>query len=110
MRADSSAGPGEHIVALRFDYDGGGPGKGGTVTLTCDGETIGSGQVERTTPGLFSFDEGLDIGLDSLDPVVDDYATARGVFNGTIDSVVIDVAPDAEHDPSLVLQQRYRRQ
>ncbi len=110
VRAESAVPAGEHVVALRFDYDGGGAGKGGTVTLTCDGDPIGSGRVERTTPGLFSFDEGLDVGLDSLEPVVDDYATPRGAYNGTIDKVVIDVAPDAEHDPDLVLKQRYRRQ
>lgn len=42
--------------------------------------------------------------------MVADYATERGVYNDTIVSVVIDIAPDAEHDPDLVPQQRYRRQ
>ncbi|MGH3703631.1 MAG: arylsulfatase [Agromyces sp.] len=110
VRATRAVAPGEHVVELRFDYDGGGAGKGGAVTLTSDGVEIGSGRVERTVPGLFSFDEGLDIGFDSLDPVVDDYASARGAFNGTIETVTIDIAPGGEHDPDLVLRARYRKQ
>lgn len=58
VRADGPVGPGDHEVALRFEYDGGGAGKGGTAHLLCDGAEIGSGRVERTVPGLFSFDEG----------------------------------------------------
>jgi arylsulfatase A-like enzyme len=110
VRADQPTPAGEHAVEMRFAYDGGGAGKGGTVTLLCDGAPIGAGRVERTVPGLFSFDEGLDVGTDSLDSVVDDYVTPKGTFNGTIDSVTIDIDPDAEHDPDLVLRARYRKQ
>ena len=110
VRADQTVGPGEHVLVMRFDYDGGGAGKGGTVSLTCDGDPIGTGRIDRTVPGLFSFDEGLDIGLDSLDPVVDDYATQKGTFTGTIDNVGIDIDPNAHHDPDLVLRARYRKQ
>lgn len=110
VSADAPIGPGDHVLELRFDYDGGGAGKGGTASFTCDGEAIGSGRIDRTVPGLFSFDEGLDIGFDSLDPVVDDYATPKGRFTGTIDTVIIDIDPNAHHDPDLVVKQRYRRQ
>lgn len=110
VRADRPVGLGAHTVGMHFHYDGGGAGKGGTVTLSCDDQVIGTGRVERTVPGLFSFDEGLDIGTDSLDPVVEDYRTDKGRFNGTIDHVTVDIAPDAEHDPDLVLRARYRKQ
>jgi arylsulfatase len=110
VRAGHPVTAGDHILELRFDYDGGGAGKGGDVTLSCNGEQIGTGRIDRTTPGLFSFDEGLDIGLDSLDPVVPDYASPHGRFTGTIHQVDLDVAPDAEHDPELVLRARYRKQ
>ncbi|WP_370618163.1 hypothetical protein [Mumia sp. Pv 4-285] len=110
VRADESVGPGDHVIGMRFDYDGGGAGRGGAVSFTCDGEPIGTGRVGKTVPGLFSFDEGLDIGLDSLDPVVDDYTTPKGAFTGTIDNVVLDIDPDADHDEDLVIRARYRKQ
>lgn len=110
VRADQPVNAGEHVVEMRFDYDGGGAGKGGDVRLRCDGVEIGKGRLDKTVPALFSFDEGLDIGLDSLDPVVDDYATPRGAFNGSIANVVVDIAPEAEHDPDLVVRARYRKQ
>ena len=102
-------GPGPHVVQMRFDYDGGGAGRGGEVRFTCDDEELGSGRVDQTVPALFSFDEGLDIGLDSLDPVVSDYATPKGRFTGVIDTVVIDIAPEAHHDADLVTRALYRR-
>jgi arylsulfatase len=86
------------------------PVNAGDVRLRCDGVGIGKGRLDKTVPALFSFDEGLDIGLDSLDPVVDDYATPRGAFNGSIANVVVDIAPEAEHDPDLVVRARYRKQ
>ena len=110
VRATAPLKAGEHVLQMRFDYDGGGAGKGGTVSFVCDGDSIGAGRVDRTVPGLFSFDEGLDIGLDSLDPVVDDYVTPKGVFTGTILKVVIDIDPNAQHDHELVMRARYRKQ
>lgn len=53
-----------------------------------DGNEIGKGRFERTVPGLFSLDEGLHVGLDSLDPVVED--SPRGTFNGTIGDVLVE--------------------
>lgn len=110
VRGDRALGPGEQVLVLRFDYDGGGAGRGGDVRFLLDGAEVGKGRVERTVPALFSFDEGLDVGLDSLDPVVPDYPTAQGRSTGTIRDVVIDVAPDPEHDPDLVVRARYRKQ
>lgn len=110
VRADSELAAGDHVLQLRFDYDGGGAGRGGDVRFVSDGVEIGKGRVEKTVPALFSFDEGLDIGLDSLDPVVDDYTTPRGAFTGTIDKVVIDIDPEAYHDPDMVVRAKYRKQ
>lgn len=110
VRSDAPLSAGDHEVRLRFDYDGGGAGRGGLVRLECDESEVGRGRIERTVPGIFSFDEGMDVGLDSLDPVVGDYATAKGRFTGRIETVVIDIAPGAEHDPDLVLRARFRKQ
>jgi len=110
VRADRPLGAGDHIVVMRFDYDGGGTGKGGTVTLTDNGTQIGTGRIEKTVPALFSFDDALDVGEDNLEPVVPDYATPRGRFNATIHNVIIDIDPGAHHDADMVTRARYRKQ
>ena len=38
---------GKHTVAVDFTYDGGGIGKGGTATLTVDGQKPGSFNLDR---------------------------------------------------------------
>ncbi len=62
---------------MEFAYDGGGIGKGGTVTLLVDGEEVGEGRVERTHRFLFSMDETADIGSDAGAPVSEDYGRHR---------------------------------
>lgn len=109
VQGDQAVAAGDHLIEMQFEYDGGGAGQGGGVTFLVDGAATGGGRIDRTTPGLFSFDEGLDIGHDSLDPVVE-YGVAKGRFTGKIDSVVIDVDPEAHHDEELVLRARYHRQ
>ena len=79
-------------VQLRMDfkYDGGGPGKGGTVTLSVNGKKAGTGRVEKTIPGRYSMDT-FDVGMDL------NAAVARGAyktpykFTGTIESVSIEL-------------------
>ena len=44
---------------MEFAYDGGGVGKGGTVTLYIDGDAVGDGHIEQTEAFLFSADETL---------------------------------------------------
>lgn len=109
VEASEAVGAGEHEVRMRFDYDGGGAGKGGTVTLVGDGESVAEGRVERTIPSLFSFDDWLDVGCDSGEPVVPDYAERGAPFSGTIQKVVIDVDPNAEHDAELDYRRHLRK-
>ena len=51
---DAPIPAGEHQVRMEFAYDGGGLGKGGTVTLYVDGAEVGEGRVEATVPMIFS--------------------------------------------------------
>jgi arylsulfatase len=88
--------PGTHQVRMELAYDGGGPGKGGTVTLYVDGEEIGEGRVEATVPFLFSMDETTDLGRDTASPVSDDYTPEESVFSGKVNWVQIDIAEAAE--------------
>ena len=49
-------------VTLTFDleYDGGGMGKGGTITLLVNGKKVDEGRVEKTTGIKYSLYEGQD--------------------------------------------------
>ena len=92
--ADAPLPAGTHQVRAEFAYDGGGIGHGGTVTLYVDGDAVGEGKVQRTHPLYFSFDEGLDVGIDTGMPVFEGYSTPRGVFNATINWAQIDLGDD----------------
>jgi hypothetical protein len=48
VSADTQLPAGTHQARMEFAYDGGGIGKGGTVTLYVDSEQVGQGRVERT--------------------------------------------------------------
>jgi len=56
---------GAATVVLDFVYDGGGIGKGGTATLSVNGQTIAKGRIGKTQPLIFSADETADVGLDN---------------------------------------------
>ena len=66
-------------VRMEFAYDGGGMGKGGDVTLYCDGKEVGKGRVDQTQGFIFSADETTDIGYESGTTVSPNYtATPAG--------------------------------
>jgi arylsulfatase A-like enzyme len=98
LRATVTAGDplpaGAHQVRAEFAYDGGGIGRGGTLTLYVDGNAVGEGKIQRTHPLYFSFDEGLDVGMDTGMPVYEGYTTERGRFSGTINWARIDLGED----------------
>ena len=79
---------GWHTIEVAFDYDGGGIGKGGTITLKADGRKAAGGRLERTIPIQFAIFEGLDIGMDSGSPVDFTYPLPFK-FTGKIDKVTI---------------------
>ena len=87
---------------MEFSYDGGGLGKGGTVTLYVDGTQVAEGRVEGTVPMVFSADETADVGSDTASPVSDDYTSATSRFSGTVNWVQIDLGEDAEDADHLI--------
>jgi arylsulfatase A-like enzyme len=98
IEANRPVPSGEHQVRMEFDYDGGGLGKGGTVSLFYDGDKVGEGHVEHTVPFIFSGDETADVGQDAGTPVVADYDSRNGAFNGDIHWVQVETgANDADH-------------
>jgi hypothetical protein len=92
---------GTHQVRMEFAYDGGGIGKGGTVTLVVDGKKAGGGRVDRTEALLFSADETLDVGNEFGSPVTPDYPKQKK-FSGEVSRVEIDVDKDAEDVDHLI--------
>ncbi len=84
---------GKATIVVEFAYDGGGMGKGGTVTLKANGKQVATGRLERTIPIQFSIGEGLDIGMDN-GSAVDWTYTLPFRFTGRIDEVTVEVHPD----------------
>ncbi len=85
---------GKTILAVDFDYDGGGVGKGGMLTLKANGTRIGGGRVERTIPIQISICEGLDVGMDTGSPVDFTYKLPFA-FTGKIAKVEMEIRPGA---------------
>jgi arylsulfatase A-like enzyme len=97
VTADGPIPAGKHGVRMEFLYDGGGLGKGGTVTLFCDDKKVGTGRVEKTEPLAFSADEACDVGSDTGSPTSQDYGAHGNSFTGKIDWVKLDISGDS-HD------------
>jgi hypothetical protein len=99
---ETAVSPGEHQLREEFAYDGGGLGKGGTVTLYLDGAKVGEGRVDATVPMLFSADETTDVGSDSGTPVSDDLDMRESRFTGRVRWVEIDLDDDAQDVDHLI--------
>ncbi|OQQ28323.1 arylsulfatase [Prescottella equi] len=112
IRAPDTVGVGLHQVRSEFAYDGGGLGKGGTLTLFVDGTAVAEGRVERTEPIGFGY-EFSDVGRDSLSTVTPEYPTGDNAFTGRIDWVQIEAGEDGhDHlvDPADVVRVAMYRQ
>ena len=80
--------PGQHVILVDFQYDGGGIGRGGTVTLSVDDKPVVEGRIDRTYAFRVSFDETLDVGEDTGTPVSEDYQVPFK-FSGSLNRVLI---------------------
>ncbi|NVK52806.1 MAG: arylsulfatase [Flavobacteriaceae bacterium] len=88
VQAPNKITEGNHTLQLKFDYDGGGVGKGATATLLVDGNEVASGRIEETVPTRYSMTEGLEVGRDAGMPVNDEYDVPF-YFTGEIDRVIV---------------------
>jgi arylsulfatase len=99
--ADGITEPGLHTLSFAFDKD---DGAGGTGVLTCDGVLVGEGVIPRFTPSSFNgVGAGLTCGYEWGPAVGTDYV-APFVFNGSIDSAVIEVTGPVVRDPLAELE------
>lgn len=96
---------GTHVVRMAFEYDGGGPAKGGTVRLFIDDRQVGEGRVERTQPLPFASDEPFEIGRDLGSKVTPDYEQHE--FTGDVRWVEIRIPEGgADSDREVPEEQR----
>ncbi len=92
IASSSKLAPGKAELRFQFDYDGGGPAKGGLGTLFVNGEKVAEGRIAATQPGIFSADETADVGIDLGTPVVEAIgAEARSRFTGRIPKLTVSV-------------------
>jgi arylsulfatase len=93
VSSSEAVAAGKATVRMNFDYDGGGIGKGGTVTILVNGKEVGSGRIERTQGMVFSADETAGVGQDDATPVTTDYKERDNSFTGKILKVTVEVKP-----------------
>jgi arylsulfatase len=105
--SDREVPAGTHQVRMEFGYDGGGLGRGGTVSLYLDGEKVGEGRVEATEPVVFSADETTDVGRENGSVVTPEYGATGNAFTGRVNWVQLDVGKD-DHDHLITPEERYR--
>ncbi|HVG98655.1 MAG TPA: arylsulfatase [Chloroflexota bacterium] len=109
VEGDRAIPPGPHQVRAEFAYDGGGLGKGGTVTLYLDGDQVGEGRVGATAAMIFSADDTCDVGAEGGAVVTDDYGSPDNAFTGEVNWVQIDLGADAQDaDHLLTPEERLR--
>jgi arylsulfatase len=91
IEAPQPLSAGHHTILFDFKYDGGGIGKGGTGTLSVDGQQVAQGRIEHTVGIRFTLNvESFDIGEDTGTAVNTSYEVPF-TFTGTIDKVTIDL-------------------
>lgn len=87
--------PGDHVLRFKFDYQGGGIGKGATGTLLVNEKEVAKGEIPNTVGVRFSLDETYDIGEDTGTPVVEDYADKMPYeFSGTLKRFAVVLEPE----------------
>jgi arylsulfatase len=95
IASDQALPAGDHLIRVKFDYDGGGIGKGATGTLMVDEKQVAQGKIPQTIGVRFSLDETFDVGEDMGTPVLEDYADKMPfAFTGTLKKFVVVLQPE----------------
>jgi arylsulfatase A-like enzyme len=102
VTGDETIPSGQHQVRMEFAYDGGGLGKGGTVTLYLDGKSVTDGRVDATAVMIFSADDTCDVGYEGGALVAEDYGPHDNAFSGEVNWVQIDLGEDAKDMDHLI--------
>ncbi|MFH0301258.1 arylsulfatase [Bradyrhizobium sp. 31Argb] len=99
VASDQSLPAGNHILRVKFEYEGGGIGKGAIATLLVDEKQVAQGRIPQTLPCRFSLDETFDVGQDTGTPVLEEYADKMPFrFTGTLKRFVVVLEPQKLSD------------
>src|SRR3974377_627671 len=94
VASSQALAPGNHIVRVKFDYDGGGIGKAATATLLVDEKQVAQGRIPKTIGVRFALDETFEVGEDTGTPVLEEYADKMPFrFTGTLTKFVAVLEP-----------------
>jgi arylsulfatase len=102
ITATTQLPPGNHQVRMEFAYDGGGLGKGASITLYVDSKEVGKGRVERTHLFIFGLDETTEVGCDLGEPVSEDYGARGNEWAGEVKWVRIDIDAAAKNVDHMI--------
>jgi arylsulfatase len=95
ITSDQPIPAGNHLIRVKFDYEGGGIGKAATGTLLVDEKQVAQGKIPHTIGVRFSLDETFDVGEDTGTPVLEDYADKMPfAFTGTLKKFVVVLQPE----------------
>jgi arylsulfatase len=99
VASDQPLAAGNHIVRLKFSYDGGGIGKAATATLLIDEKQVAQGRIPQTIGVRFSLDETFDVAEDTGTPVLEEYEAKMPFrFTGTLKRFVVVLEPQKLSD------------
>src|SRR5499426_395149 len=94
VASDQPLTAGNHIVRVKFEYDGGGIGKAATATLLVDERQVAQGRIPQTIGVRVSLDETFDVGQDTGTPVMEEYEDKMPFrFTGTLTKFVAVLEP-----------------
>ena len=108
ITSDQPIPAGNHLIRVKFDYDGGGIGKAATGTLLVDEKQVAQGRIPQTIGVRFSLDETFDVGEDTGTPVLEDYADKMPfAFTGTLKKFVVVLQPEklSEEEKKLLREE-----
>lgn len=91
VSSETELKPGAQVVSAEIKVDDDGTfGTGGTVTLRCGTDVIGTGRFEKQVPYRYTVQESFDVGCDTVTPVSNQY-TSPFTFTGELERVMVDV-------------------
>src|SRR5262245_14231907 len=73
VASDQPLAAGNHVIRVKFEYEGGGLGKAAIATLLVDERQVAQGRIPQTIGVRFSLDETFDVGQDTGTPVLEEY-------------------------------------
>ena len=107
VESDVVVPPGDHDLTLAFTSNG---DFTGSAQLLIDGEVVGDGPIEMTTPMRYSVaGAGLTCGWEQGPPVGEGY-TAPFRFTGTLHRVVVEIEGVIHRDPEAELESIFSEQ